>query len=333
MIITFVTLTNDAKKVPVWKCAKDKNGKFAFFVKTSVVPKRIMVLGPIDPSYTVSEASEVQPNVFISKLELPYADLLVAGDDLRPFAETYDPKAPHKNVVVFLLDRSAYTFLDAATAPSAEESTPESSIILNTFHTEEWAGCIAVIGAEFKRGNYNPPRMVGMYIDYAVNGAPRASMLREMCIKGNPKGISITDGGVDDSEVAKRLVTIYKGPKKKFFRIRTAQRLTQYVIYPAGEAGVEDLFREAPADYMDNPFEIMYFAVPVDDNGNVIEDDYVKNTVLKTFERNRTNKNRSAVFYNCRPSSAFFQVNLSYVFVANKTGKSEEISYMSLVCP
>lgn len=330
MILTFVTLTTDASRVPKWTCQNDKNGgKFAFFVKTSSISKRIMVLGPMDPSYTVSEISEVLPNVFISKLELPYADLLIAGDDLRPFAEMYDPKAPHKNVVVFLMDRAAYTYLDSATGELAKNSTPKDSCIVNTFRTKDWIGCIAVIGADFKRGKNNPSR-VGMYIDYAVNGAPRASMFHEIGIKGNPDGISLTVEAVDD-DLSKKLLSIYKGPKRSF-RIRTIQRLTNYVVYPAGESGVEDLFRNAPADYLDNPFENSFYTVSVDENGYVIEDEFVKNTLLKKFEKSRTNRNRSVVFYNCKPSSSFFTVNLSYIFVAKKIG-AQDISYLSLVCP
>ena len=338
MILTFVTLTNDASRVPVWECSEDKRGnRFAFFIRTDAVSKKIMVLGPKNPSYVVSAVAEVQPNVFISKLEIPYTDFCVAGDDLRPFIEGYDMKASHKNVVVLLMDRESFGYLDSATGRSAKDSTASDSVIVNTFNTKEWIGCIAVLGTEFERGNYNPSRMVGMYLDYVVNGAPRSSMLHEMCIKGNPKGISITDGIVDDGDIAKKLLAIHRDQKKHSFRIKTIQRLTNYVVVSETEENVDEIFKSSPADYLSNPYDIEIFRVPVDEDGNVIENDYVKNELIKLFEKDTTrknpNKNCSVVFYNCRPSSTFFTVNLRYIFVANKPTKKRPVSYLSLICP
>ena len=284
MILTFVTLAKDASSVPVWECSKDNNGnKFAFFVRTPAFSKRIMVLGPISSAYAVSEITEVQPNVFISKLELPYTDFCVAGDDLRPFVEHYNPGAPHINVVIFIMNRTDFSYLESATGLSARQSTVDDSVILNTFRTKEWMGCIAVIGNDFERGKNNPPRMVGMYIDYAINGESRTSMFREMQIKGNPKGISISDAPVEDTEISKKLLSIYRGAKKRSFRIQTPHRLSNCVVVPETDTDAEDIFRESPVTYIGNPFDMVIHKVPVDDDGNVIENDYVKNTLLPLF--------------------------------------------------
>lgn len=335
MILTFVTLTNDVNKVPVWECANGKTGlNVSCFIRTSAFPKRIMLLGPNGtPAYSASEISEVQPGIFISKMELPYTDLYVAGDDLRPFIEGYDPNAPHKNVVVILIDRTVYNYLDSGVGPSHTGKDHKDSVIVNTFHAKEWAGCIAAIGDDFERGKYNPPRMVGMYINYAVNGAPRSKMLREMCIKGNQDGISITDELVDGEETSKKLLAICRGQKKRSFRIQTNQRLSNLVIVPEGSTDAKEVFAESPADYLENPYGIRFIHVPVDAEGNVVETDYVKKEVLPLFERTRTNKTRSVIFYQCRPSKSFFEANLSYIFVAGLFKKRKTVSYLSIICP
>lgn len=338
MILTFITMTKDIDKVPRWECASDdkKGNNFACFIRTPAFPKRIMLLGPnTDPPYSASEITEIQPGVYISKMELPYTEFCVAGDDLRPFIERYDKAAPHKNVVVIQIDRTAYTYLDSGVSPSIKDSSASDTTIVNTFHAKDWMGCIAVIGDDFERGKYDPPRITGMYIDYAIHDMPRASMLHELHIKGNPKGVSITDSTVDDTEVAKKLLAVYRsGRAKQSFRIRTLQRLSNYIIIPEGTTDAAELFKNSsPADYLDNPFDVQFITVPVDNECNVVETDYVKEEVLPLFEKSRTNKNRSVIFYDCRPSKTFFTVNLNYIFVASKPTKKKPVSYVSLVCP
>lgn len=336
MILTFVTLTNDINKVPKWECSKEENRNFAHFIKTSAFPKRIMVLGPSpDNEYNSSEITEVRPGIFISKMELPYTELSVAGDDLRPFIGGYDPANDHhKNAVVIIIDRSVYTYLDVGVGPSSKEVFDTDTVIVNTFHAKDWVGCIAMLGEDFERKGYEPKRMVSMYIDYAINGAPKSKMLHEMHIKGNPKGISITDGLVVGRETPKKLMYLINAQKKQTFRIRTAQRLSNIIIVPEDVANeVCEMIEKTPADYLTHPYNRKFVFVPVDKDRTVIETEDVKNNLLSLFDKKRGNNNKSCIFYDCRPSKVFFQVNLSYMFVANEPKKDKLMSYYSIICP
>ncbi len=340
MILSFITLTNDIEKVPVWGCVEQDNGKKSFvsFISTPAFPKRIMLFGPAEESYTVTDPVEVSKGVFVSTLEIPYNNISVAGDDLRPFINHFaEDDELHRNVAIISIDRTVYTYLDSGVAPSAKFATPDDSVILNTFHAKEWCGCIAVIGRDFERGNYNPPRMVGMYIDYAIIGEAKSKMLHELHITENPDntGITVEDGLVEGGMVAKRLLEVLNGPKKRSFRIQTTQRLSNIVVVPDTIEDAKAIFDEAPADYVENPYGIQIYPVSVDEEGNITDD---VTSILNLFKRDKANHNRSVIFYGCKPSSDFFKVNLSYIFVANsiqkgKRGSGSQVSYLSVVCP
>lgn len=340
MILNFITLTNDAERIPKWKCEEGTAlKKTACFIHTDSFPKRIMMLGPnSSEGYIPTEPEEVSKGVYVSKMELPYLNISVSGSDLRPYIETYSPNiACHKQVVIIQIDRTAYQYLDSGANNFAKSNGVGDSIILNTFHSKEWIGCIAVIGNDFERGNYNPPRNVGMYIDYAVIGEERSKMLREMHLTDTDSGLEINDGLVEGGRIAKNLMDVYESKKRRSFRIKTTQRLSNIIVVPKSEENAKEIFDNAASFYLQNAYDIKIFYVDVDEEGNVVESSAKDLTnLLKLLKKEKGNRNRSAIFYNCRPTKMFFEVNLSYIFVGRPLDSSKEdgpISYLSVICP